>query len=64
LIKNQDYLTYTDIRCGKTRLRTYSRNPVRIVRARKTLELLSGKHGAVDIFELFMSPILSPIVYL
>jgi hypothetical protein len=64
LTKNLGFLTFTDMRCGKTRLRMYSKNPVRIVRARKTLELLSGKHGAVDIFELFMSPILSPIVYL
>ena len=40
-----------------------SKNPARTVRARKTLELLSDRCEAVDIFELFMSPILSPTVY-
>jgi hypothetical protein len=45
------------------RSKTYSKSPARIGRARKTLELLSDRHGSVDIFELFMSPILSPTVY-
>lgn len=41
----------------------YFKSPERTVRARKTLELLSDEHGAVDIFELSMSPILSLTVY-
>ncbi len=41
----------------------YFEGPVRIVRARKTPELLSDRHGEVDIFALFMFPILSQIVY-
>ena len=44
------------MRCGKMRARMYSKSPVRTVRARKILELPSDRHGAVDIFELFMSP--------
>jgi hypothetical protein len=50
--------------CGKMRLRRYCKNPVRTGRARKTLELLSDRHGVGDIFELFMSQILSLTVYL
>jgi len=45
------------------RSRMYSKSPARTVRARKNLELLSDRRGAVDIFELFMSPIQSLIVY-
>ena len=37
------------------------KNPVRTGRERKTLALLLDRHGAVDIFELFMFPILSQI---
>ena len=37
------------------RSRMYFEGPVRIVRARKTPELLSDRHGEVDIFALFMS---------
>ncbi len=52
-----------EVRCGKMRLRMYSKNPARTVRVRRTLESPSDRHGADDIFELFMSPILSQTVY-
>jgi len=45
------------------RSRRYFKNPARTVRVRRTLESLSDRHGADDIFELFMSPILSQTVY-
>jgi hypothetical protein len=63
LIKNPGFLTFTDMRCGKMRSRRYFKNPARTVRVRRTLESLSDRHGADDIFELFMSPILSQTVY-
>jgi hypothetical protein len=63
LIENPGFPTFTDTRCGKMRSRMCSESPARIVQARKTLEMLSDRHGAVDIFELFMSPILNPTVY-
>jgi hypothetical protein len=63
LIKNPGFLTFTGMRCGKMKSRMFSKNPARTVLAMKTLELLSDRHGTVDIFELFMSPILNPTVY-
>jgi hypothetical protein len=51
LIKNPDFLTFTNMSCGKMRSKMYSESPGRIVRARKTLELLSDRRETVDIFE-------------
>ena len=63
LTVNPDFLTFTNMRFVKTKSKMYSENPVRIVRARKTRELLSDRRGTVGIFELFTYPILNPIVY-
>jgi hypothetical protein len=51
LIQKLGYRIFTTTMCGKMRPRMCSESPERIGRAKKILELQSGKLKAVDTFE-------------